>query len=94
MNQHLIDRTLYNSPVGGPNTELRTMGDRLVLYTEDNIILIRFRSWEQLLYWVPYSKGGQLIAADLYFPKSAQKSLLRALSNKRPWTAQMGGSIR
>ena len=62
-------------------TELREVGDSLALYTEDNLIRQKLKSWKQLLYEVPYTQGKHLIAVDLYFPKTAKRALTRAIKN-------------
>ena len=86
-NQYNQDALFYTSPGGIPLTtlELRSL-DKLTLYTEDNKVLNRFRHWSQLIYLVPYTQEqGEkhpvevLVAADLYFPKSAKNQLLKAL---------------
>lgn len=99
MNQHLRDGTLFKSPVGAPITELRDMGDKLALYTEDNSVLHRFRFWKQLIYLVPYNRQDtrgkeHFVGADLFFPKLALKQLIRELRGKPAATSKKGGSGR
>ena len=81
MNQYLRDSILYLAPLGKPITELRQAGDNLVLYTEDSSALTKFRLWSQMLCLVPYTQDDKVVGADLYFPKSAKKQLLRALTD-------------
>lgn len=85
-NQYTVDRILYVTPPGKPITELRKSGEYLVLYTEDNEVLHRFRHWSQVKRITPYLQGvffgkNQLVAADLYFPnnKTVRKRLIVAL---------------
>ena len=98
-NQYLKDDVLFTSPVGEPITELRLVGKKLVLYTEDNGILARFRHWSQMLYLIPYTReimggAGQLVGADLYFPKTATKQLIQALRENTRRPQKKGGSVR
>lgn len=78
-NQYLRSDVLFHKRVDGFITELSFRGDKLAVYTEDNEIFQKLKTWKQLLYAVPYFQGEKQIAADLYFPKQANKDLLRTL---------------
>lgn len=87
-NQFTSDDILYQTPLrqGVPITELRKTGKMVVLYTEDNAVLRRFSLWKHVHHTVPYYQNAffgkrRLIAADIWFPKSASKQLVRALSD-------------
>lgn len=82
MNQRLKNDVLYTSRIGGPITELRKSGDNLVLYTESNEVYKRFKTWKDLIQKATYTLNKDLIAVDLYFPRSARKALIRALTSK------------
>jgi len=82
------DTVYYRSEPGEPQTELELRGNRLCLFTKDDKIFRRFKAWKQMVLLVPYYRGyftghRQLVAADLYFPKSARKQLLKALNDEK-----------
>jgi len=96
-NQYTSDSDVLFVSQGSPVTELRKAFDQVILYTEDNELYQKFKQWKQLLFFQPYYrevKGhDKLIAVDLYFPKSALKQLMRALTNNRLVPSKKGGSI-
>ena len=47
--------------------EIRKIGGRLALYTDDADVYERFHIWRDTLCEVPYTQGGKRIAVDLYF---------------------------
>ena len=59
-------------------TELRDYGDgrQIVLHTEDNEILKKFRRWKprprEAFYWYGVPPDWTPVAVDLYFPKTLQ----------------------
>lgn len=81
---NLYDNILYLSR-GSPMTELSVQGDKLCLYTQNEQVRRRFLEWKQLLFSAPYTQENffsgkvSLIATDLYFPRAAEKALVRAL---------------
>ena len=94
MNQFTQDGILFQSPRGGPNTELRLAGSRLVLYTDDQATWDRFVKWRQCQDQVRYTqcrlfdRKEILIAVDMYFPLSARRQLLAALGTKKQGVSQ------
>lgn len=89
-NQHINNKDgdiLFSSPAGRPLTTLEQWGKRLVLHTNDLDLYDRFREWKQLIYWQGYYQGiphGPLVAADLFFPLSAHKQLIKSLNGSKP----------
>ena len=82
-NAVLRDSVLFKTQ-GSPVTDLEWRGENLVLYTENDEVYQRFKKWKQLLRFIEYqqhdSKGKRhIVGADLFFPKTAKKSLLMAL---------------
>ena len=59
--------------------ELRRIGSRLALYTDDNTVYERLSRWKATLYGVPYQQGRRIVAVDLYFEPWARKTVKRAL---------------
>lgn len=47
--------------------ELRTIGDKLAVYTDDELLYRRLREGPAPLYKIPYLKGGKMVGVDLYF---------------------------
>lgn len=47
--------------------ELRVMGDKIALYTDDNRVYGRFRRGVMPLYKTPYFRNGRVIGYDLFF---------------------------
>lgn len=47
--------------------ELRVIGNRLAVYTDDQDLYRRLQEGPVPLYKVPYLKGGKTVAVDLYF---------------------------
>ena len=94
-NQFLRDSVLFVTPVGERTTELSIRGNKLALYTEDNAVYRRFRDWKQLIFKVDYTRESRhnnaIVAADLFFPLSAQQQLLKAL---RPTVVKERVSVR
>lgn len=88
MNRTLQNSILYTSPIGRQITELRSSGDRLVLYTESNDLYKQFKDWKQLIQVAPYLSGENLVGVDLYFPREAKKALIRVLTSKEGVSAR------
>ena len=60
-------------------TELRRIGNRLALYTDDNAVYERLSRWKATLNRVPYQQGRRIVAVDLYFEPWARKTVKRVL---------------
>jgi hypothetical protein len=57
--------------------ELRTIGNRLAVYTDDQSLYRRLKEGPNLLYKVPYVKGGKTVGFDIYFDKKFRKIVAR-----------------
>lgn len=55
--------------------ELRAAGDKLALYTDDNIVYARFRRGIVPLYKVPYFRNGRVVGYDLFFDPRQKASV-------------------
>jgi len=79
MNRTLENDIFFIFVTSGKITELRTAGDRLILYTESNELYQKAKDWKQVLQLAPYYSGKDFIGVDIYFPREHKKALLRAL---------------
>lgn len=59
--------------------ELRRIGKRLALYTDDTELYRRLSRWKATLYRVPYNQGRKVVGVDLYFEPWARKTVKRVL---------------
>jgi len=62
--------------------ELRIVGDKLVLFTDDNQVYRRFRQGIRPLYERPYIQHGNLVAYDLYFEKKQRRAIVRVMKGQ------------
>ncbi|MFC2068872.1 hypothetical protein ACFLTP_07715 [Chloroflexota bacterium] len=62
-------------------TEIRQVDNLLVVYTEDNDLYQKLRDWRLLVKVVKYSKGDNVVGADLYYPLSAKDRLIKTVKN-------------
>ncbi len=62
--------------------ELRIVGDKLVLFTDDNQVYRRFRQGIRPLYQRPYFKHGNLVAYDLYFEKKQRRAIVQVMKGQ------------
>lgn len=94
MNRTVGSDILFVSPIGRQITELRKVGNRLILYTESNDVYKQFKEWKQLIQHVPYLQVRSLVGVDLYFPKSELKGLLGSLRKIYGRTPKEKGFVR
>lgn len=59
--------------------ELRRIGKRLALYTDDTEVYRRLSRWKATLDGVPYNQGRKVVGVDLYFEPWARKTVKRVL---------------
>ena len=62
--------------------ELRNMGDKLALYTDENWVYRQLHKRTYTLYGVPYTHEGKLVAVDLYFDRKVRSTIKRVLSGQ------------
>ena len=62
--------------------ELRTIGDRLALYTDDELVYRRLREGLPPLCKVPYFQRGRMVAIDLYFDKKLKGTVARVMKGQ------------
>ena len=62
--------------------ELRNMGDKLALYTDDNRLYRQLSKRSYALYGVPYTRAGKMVAVDLYLDRKARGTIKRVLSGQ------------
>ncbi len=62
--------------------ELRNMGNRLALYTDDDRVYQYLHKWTCTMFRVPYTRDGKLVAADLYFDRKARSTVDRVLDGQ------------
>jgi hypothetical protein len=58
---------------------LRTIGNRLAVYTDDQSLYRRLREGPAPRYKVPYQKGGKMVGVDVYFDKKFKKTVARVV---------------
>jgi len=63
-------------------TELRGMGNRLALYTDDDRVYKYLHKRTCTISKVPYTQNGRLIAVDLYFDKKVRRTVTRVLNGQ------------
>lgn len=63
-------------------TELRTIGDRLALYTDDDGFYRRLREGLPPLYKIPYYRRGKMVGVDLYFDKKQKGTVARVMKGQ------------
>ena len=62
--------------------ELRTIGNRLAVYTDDESLYRRLREAPRPLYKIPYLKGGKMVGVDLYFDKKFKHTVARVVDGQ------------
>ncbi len=62
--------------------ELRRVGNRLALYTDDNAVYRRLSRWKATRRRVPYHQGRNVVAVDLYFDPRARRTIKRVLEGQ------------
>jgi len=62
--------------------ELRRIGNRLALYTDDNTVYERLTKWKATVNGVPYQQGHKTVAVDLYFEPWARKTVKKVLKGQ------------
>ncbi len=62
--------------------ELRTIGDRLALYTDDEGVYRRLREGLPPLYKIPYFHRGKMVGVDLYFDKKLKGTVARMMKGQ------------
>jgi len=62
--------------------ELRTIGNRLAVYTDDASLFRRLKGGPTPLYKVPYLKGGKMVGVDLYFDKKFRNTVARVVDGQ------------
>ncbi|MDO8716442.1 MAG: hypothetical protein Q7J73_06505 [Dehalococcoidales bacterium] len=62
--------------------ELRIIGDRLALYTDDEGFYRRLREGLPPLYRTPYFHHGKMVAVDLYFDKKLKGTVSRMMKGQ------------
>jgi hypothetical protein len=62
--------------------ELRTIGNRLAVYTDDESLYRRLREGPTPLYKVPYLKGGKMVGVDIYFDKKFKNTVARVVDGQ------------
>jgi len=62
--------------------ELRRIGNKLALYTDDNDVYHRLSRWNATLYRVPYKQGKSVVGVDMYFEPWARKTVKRVLAGQ------------
>ncbi len=64
--------------------ELRTIGDRLAVYTDDQDLYRRLKEGPTPVYKIPYLKGGKMVGVDLYFDKKFKEMIARMVDGQIP----------
>jgi hypothetical protein len=62
--------------------ELRRIGSKLALYTDDDGVYRRLSRWNATLSRRPYKQGKNVVAVDMYFEPWARKTIKRVLSGQ------------
>ena len=62
--------------------ELRRIGNKLALYTDDNDVYRRLYRWNATLCRVPYKKGKNVVGVDMYFEPWARNTVKRVLNGQ------------
>ena len=62
--------------------ELRNIGSRLALYTNDAWLYERFHKWSDTLCEVSYIQGGKRIAVEFYFDRKFRDTVVRVLDGQ------------
>lgn len=62
--------------------EIRTIGNRLAVYTDDQHIYRRLKESLPPLYKVPYLKGGKMVGVDLYFDLKFRNTVARVVDGQ------------
>ena len=62
--------------------ELRTIGSRVAVYTDDQGIYRRLKQGLTPLYKVPYLKGGKTVGLELYFDKKFKRTVTRVIGGQ------------
>ena len=57
--------------------ELRKIGDKLALYTNDNRVYRSFAKGVYPLCKIPYTQDGRLVGVDLYFDKKVKNTIIQ-----------------
>jgi len=62
--------------------ELRTIGNRLAVYTDDESLYRRLKEGPTPLCKIPYLKGGKMVGVDLYFDKKFSNTVARVVDGQ------------
>lgn len=62
--------------------ELRTIGDRVALYTDDQGFYRRLREALPPLYKIPYYRRGKMVGVDMYFDKKQEGTVARVMKGQ------------
>ncbi|MDO8579096.1 MAG: hypothetical protein Q7R50_07975 [Dehalococcoidales bacterium] len=62
--------------------ELRTIGGKLAVYTDDESLYRRLQEGPTPLYKIPYLKGGKMVGVDLYFDKKFRNTVARVVDGQ------------
>ncbi|MBI2851732.1 MAG: hypothetical protein HYX84_01325 [Chloroflexi bacterium] len=62
--------------------ELRAVGDKLALYTDDNSVYLRFSRGIVPIYKVPYFRNGRVVGYDLFFDAKQKTSVAQIMKGQ------------
>ena len=62
--------------------ELRNMGDKLALYTDDDRLFRQLKKQNYTFYGIPYTNQGKTVAVDLYLDRKARKTVTKVLQGQ------------
>ena len=62
--------------------ELRTMGDKIALYTDENQVYRRLRKGIPPLYMIPYFQHGRPVGFDLYFDRKLKRTVVQIMKGQ------------
>jgi hypothetical protein len=62
--------------------ELRIVGNKLVLYTDDNHLYRRLHKGINPIYKVPYFQNDRLVGYDLYFERKFRRTIVRIMKGQ------------
>ena len=72
--------------------EMRTTGERLTIYTDDNQVYRRFRQGLRPFSEIRYFQQDRLVGIDLYFDRKQRRSVMRIMKGQLVLTLKKVGT--
>ncbi len=62
--------------------EIREIGDKLVVYTDDNRLYRIFDKRLRPLFQIPYAQNGKVVGIDFYFDRKFKNTIIQVIKGQ------------